>query len=129
MTEKELETKAYTEAIAYVSKDIVRVNERIQSLAKKTAPVDEEDEDAKNPNYFYWKGEAYKNTNDIEDARGCGAISDSICRKGMAFFEKHKQAEEDKERLLMEIRRILTDIKLFFEDKLAEVKAKGDNQQ
>lgn len=118
MTEKELETKAYTEAIAYVSKDIVRVNERIQSLAKKTAPVDEEDEDAKNPNYFYWKGEEYKSAHEIEDARGFGIISDSIFHKGMAFFEKHKQDEEDKERILVEIRRILTDIKLFFEEKL-----------
>lgn len=121
MTEKELETKAYTEAIAYVSKDIVRVNERIQNLAKKTAPVDEEDEDAKNPNWFYWKGEAYKNTNDIEDARGCDAITDAVYRKGMAFFQKHKQDEEDKRMVLNRTLKALTDMKLFFLDKVEEL--------
>ena len=120
MTEKELETKAFKEAIAYLSKDIVRVNERIQNLAKKTAPVDEEDEDAKNPNWFYWKGEAYKNANDIEDARGCGAISDSIFRKGMAFFEKHKQDEEDKRMLFRKTLGVLGDLKFILEGKIDE---------
>lgn len=121
MTEKELETKGFKEAIAYLSKDIVRVNERLQSLDKKTAPVDEEDEDAKNPNWFYWKGEAYKNTNDVEDARGCDAISDAVYRKGMAFFEKHKQDEEDKRRILERTRKCLSDMKEFFSDKVEEL--------
>lgn len=121
MTEKELETKGFKEAIAYLSKDIVRVNERLQSLDKKTAPVDEEDEDAKNPNWFYWKEDVYKNTNDVEDARGCDAISDAVYRKGMAFFAKHKQDEEDKRRILERTRKCLSDMKEFFSDKVEEL--------
>lgn len=121
MTEKELDTKGFKEAIAYLSKDIVRINERLQSLDKKTAPVNEEDEDAKNPNWFYWKGEAYKNTNDVEDARGCDAITDAVYRKGMAFFEKHKQDEEDKRRILERTRKCLSDMKEFFSDKVEEL--------
>lgn len=121
MTEKELETKGFKEAIAYLSKDIVRVNERLQSLDKKTAPVDEEDEDAKNPNWFYWKEDVYKNTNDVEDARGCDAITDAVYRKGMTFFAKHKQDEEDKRRILERTLKALTDMKLFFLDKVEEL--------
>lgn len=121
MTEKELETKGFKEAIAYLSKDIVRVNERLQSLDKKTAPVDEEDEDAKNPNWFYWKEDVYKNTNDVEDARGCDAITDAVYRKGMAFFTKHKQDEEDKRRILERTRKCLSDMKEFFSDKVEEL--------
>lgn len=121
MTEKELETKGFKEAIAYLSKDIVRVNERLQSLDKKTAPVDEEDEDTKNPNWFYWKEDVYKNTNDVEDAHGCDAISDAVYRKGMAFFAKHKQDEEDKRRLLERTRKCLSDMKEFFLDKVEEL--------
>ena len=121
MTEKELETKGFKEAIAYLSKDIVRVNERLQSLDKKTAPVDEEDEDAKNPNWFYWKEDVYKNTNDVEDARGCDAISDAVYRKGMAFFAKHKQDEEDKRMLLRKTLGVLGDLKFILEGKIDEM--------